>query len=203
MIQLFIQLVLSAFYKNSRRSMMNAIDEIGWNVCLPPSRATRRCVPHRAGQGSPDLHFMQQPAELAPLVRPQRMLPRIDGTLQHTSSWFRLRISRTLPRRLCIGRSRYRTPGQRNQSCPSVGLRTFGIVQDIRYKAGYSPSSSSDLVPGTRSGIDRTSASTANTPLYISQPSDLKSASDPPFFIKTLVHSFASRPPAYPAIWPR
>jgi hypothetical protein len=71
-----------------------------------------------SGQGSPDFHFMQQPAELGPLVRPRRMQPRIDGTLEHTSSSFHLRISRTLPHRPSIARNRYCTPGERIRNCP-------------------------------------------------------------------------------------
>jgi hypothetical protein len=84
---------------------------------------------------------MQQLAESALLVRPQRMWPRTDGTLERTSSSFRHRVSRTLPHRLSIARNRYYTPGERVQSAPRVELRRFGTIQDIRYKAGYSPSS--------------------------------------------------------------
>ena len=107
-------------------------------IMLPP--AADLCQRPSLGR-SPDLCPMQQPAELAPVVRPLRMYLRIDGTLEHTSSSFRLRISRTLPRRLCIARNRYRTPGERIQSCLQVGLLRFGTIRDIRYKAGYSPSS--------------------------------------------------------------
>jgi len=67
---------------------------------------------HRPSCGrSPDFDPMQQPDELALVVRPQRTCLRIDGTLEHISSSFRLRVSRTLPRRLCIARNRYCTLG--------------------------------------------------------------------------------------------
>jgi len=61
---------------------------------------------------------MQQPAGLAPLVRPPRTRPHIDGTLEHTSSSFCHRILCTLMRRLCIDPNRHRTPGERTQSSP-------------------------------------------------------------------------------------
>jgi len=84
-------------------------------IMLPP--AADLC--HRPSLGlSPDFYPMQQPDELAPVVRPRHMCLRIDGTLEHTSSWFRLRVSRTLPHRLCIARNRYCTPGQRMQNYP-------------------------------------------------------------------------------------
>jgi len=84
-------------------------------IMLPP--AADLC--HRPSLGrSPDFYPMQQPAELAPVVRPQRMCLRIDGTLEHTSSSFHLRVSRTLLRRLCIARNRYCKPAERIQNCP-------------------------------------------------------------------------------------
>src|SRR5215471_16585581 len=130
---------------------------------------------------------MQQPAGLAPLVRSPRTWPHIDGTLEHTSSSCRHRIFRTLMHRLCIDPNRYRTPGERTQSSPQARLRRSGTVQDIRYKAGCSPSSWPDLRSGIQRGIERTSASTANTPQYIARPFDLKSSSDPPLFIELFV----------------
>src|SRR5579864_3068526 len=106
---------------------------------------------------------------------------------EHISSWFRLRVSRTLPRRLRIARNRYCTACERIQSYPQVGLRRFGTIRGIRYKVGCNLSSLPDPGPGTQRGIERTNASIANTPQYIVQLSDLKSSFDPPFFIKTLV----------------
>jgi hypothetical protein len=129
---------------------------------------------------------MQQPAGLAPLVRSPHTWPHIDGTLEHTSSSFRHRIFRTLMHRLYIDPNRYRTPGERTQSSPLARLRRSGTVQDIGYKAGCSPSSWPDLRSGTQRGIERTSASTANTPQYIARPFDLKSSSDPPSLSNSL-----------------
>lgn len=82
-----------------------------WMGAIPPR-------PSLELKTNPYFHVTQQPSELAPLVRPQRMWPRIDGKLGHISSSFRLRVSRTLPRRLCIARNRCCTRGERIQTCP-------------------------------------------------------------------------------------
>src|SRR5260370_33021867 len=86
------------------------------------NRLEPRCAPFcpdpSSEQGIPYSHLMQRPAELAPLGRPLRTQPHIDGTLEHTFSSFRRRIFRTLMHRLCIAPNTHRTPSERTQSCP-------------------------------------------------------------------------------------
>lgn len=109
--------------------------------CAFKMRTRRASIDVKCNCSSATNTHLMPPAELARLVPPRRNLLRIYGTPAHTSSLFHLRTFRTVPRRPRIARNKYRTPGGRIRNCLSARQRTFGTIQRIHYKAGYSPSS--------------------------------------------------------------